>query len=318
MTLRAEIDRASERLLGRVRRTPTQHSPRLSRLSGAEVFLKLENHQLTGSFKVRGAFHKLLCLSPSALGQGVVSASSGNHGAGLAFAAAKLGCQAEVFVPETADDSKVKAIRHYGARVHVHGSDCVQAEAEARRYAGEHNGTYVSPYNDREVMVGQGTMAREILEDAGAPDAIFIALGGGGLISGVGGYLKAVTPDVRVMACSPERSPAMHRCLEAGAIIDVPCFDTLSDATAGGVEPGSITLASCQDVIDRSLLLSEGAIAQATRSLIEDEHLLVEGAAGLALAGFLAHVEEFQQQRVVIVLCGANLGKERLRALFSD
>jgi threonine dehydratase len=312
-----DVEAALARIKDHVRRTPCQHSPRLSKETGAEVFLKLENFQVTGSFKARGAAHKLLSLSPEQRAQGVVSASSGNHGAGVAYAAKTLGVKARVYVPEVADPTKIEAIQSHGAEVIVRGADCVDAESAARSDGKANGQPYISPYNDVDVLLGQGTVGAEIAAQIGHVDAVFVALGGGGLISGIGGYLKALNSSTAAVACSPERSPAMHECLLEGRIIDVPCYDTFSDATAGGVEEGSITFETCRDVIDQSLLLSEEEIAAATRSLIDGEHLLVEGAAGLALAGFLKSAEAWQGKRVVIILCGANIGKARLREILA-
>ena len=315
---RAGVEAAATLMHGHVRYTPCQFSPRLSQMTGAEVYLKLENFQVTGSFKARGAAHKLLALSQEARSAGVVAASSGNHGAGVAFASKTLEVKARIYVPEVADPAKIAAIESHGAEVIVEGADCVDAERAARAFSEAHGQTYISPYNDVEVMLGQGTIGAEIEEQVGTVDAVFVSLGGGGLISGIGGYLKALNPETKAVACSPEKSPAMHECLLAGQIIDVPCYDTFSDATAGGVEQGAITFATCQDVIDESLLLSEAEIAEATRSLIDGEHMLVEGAAGLALAGLLKTSERWQGKRVVVVLCGANIGREKLRQILSE
>ena len=310
---RRGVESAAALLNGHVRYTPCQLSPRLSQATGAQVYLKLENFQVTGSFKARGAAHKMLSLSKEARDAGVVAASSGNHGAGVAYASKTLGVKARIYVPEVADPAKIAAIESYGATVIVAGADCVDAERIARAYGEAHGQTYISPYNDPEVMLGQGTIGAEIEEQLGSVDAVFVSLGGGGLISGIGGYLKAGHHHTQAIACSPEQSPAMHECLRAGKIIDVPCYDTLSDATAGGVETGAITFATCMDVVDQSLLLSESEIAEATRQLIEDEHMLVEGAAGLALAGLLKTADSWKGKRVVVVLCGANIGREKLR-----
>ncbi len=312
-TLASEIEQAAARIAPHVRRTPVERSALLSRVSGGEVYLKLENQQVTGSFKARGALNKLSSLPPAARKAGVVTASSGNHGAAVAYGSSRLDLDTQVFVPAVASRTKIELIASYGARVEVAGDDCVQTEAHARRHAERTGSAYIPPYNDREVMAGQGTVGLEIAAQLGGVDAVFTSLGGGGLIGGIGTYLKSALGRVELVAASPERSPAMHACLEAGEILDVPCFDTLSDGTAGGVEAGSITFDVCQRVIDRSVLVDEAAIAAAMKAVIEHHRMLIEGAAGVAVAGFLQSAAAYAGKRVVIVLCGANIGVDRLR-----
>ena len=313
--LREEIDQIAARIAPYIRETPVERSDALSAASGAEVFIKLENFQVTGSFKVRGALSRLSAMTSDERGRGVVGASSGNHGAALAYGARRLEIPAVVFVPDYADPSKVAAIQRYGAEVRVHGSDCVDTERYARKWAAERGRVYVSPYNDPHVVRGQGTLGVEIRNQLGPIDAVFIAVGGGGLIAGVGAYLKTFEESVEMVACSPARSPAMHACLEAGAIIDVPCESTWSDATAGGVEAGAVTFEWCQRVVDRSLLVSEEAISSAMRDFLDQQHALIEGAAGVALAGFQQTSRDYAGKRVVIVLCGANIGIQKLADL---
>ena len=216
MELAKEVRAAGARIAGRVRRTPVERSRALIEGPG-EVWLKLENLQLTGSFKLRGATNKILSLAEEARTRGVVAASSGNHGAAVACAAKEAGCPALVFVPEGVAAGKLAAIRAWGVEVRTHGDDALLAELEARRHAAATGMTYVSPYNDAEVVAGQGTVGLELAEQLPRLDAVFVALGGGGLISGVGGYLKALRPALRVIACSPESSPVMHASLEAGS-----------------------------------------------------------------------------------------------------
>lgn len=317
MNLQAEVEAAAKRIEGHVRTTPLEQSRVLAADSnGGQVWLKLENLQLTGSFKLRGATNRIRSLDQNERTRGIVAASSGNHGAAVSCAAAAIGSRATVFVPEGAAASKLETIRAWGGEVRTHGNDCVMAEAEARRYATVNGMTYVSPYNDPLVVAGQGTLAVEIarqLPDGAALDAVFVTLGGGGLISGVGGYLKIVWPDVKVVACSPRNSAVMHASLAAGRILEMASLPTLSDGSAGGVEPGSITFDLCRHVIDESVLVSEEEIRDALRLLIGRHHTLVEGAAATAVAAFLAHRDRFANANVAIVLCGANIDANVLK-----
>jgi threonine dehydratase len=220
-----------------------------------------------------------------------------------------------VFVPHHADTEKLGKIRDLGAKVRVHGDDCVDTEAHARAWANENGQTYISPYNDSDVIAGQGTVAFELLSQVDKLDAVFVSVGGGGLISGIGAYLKARCPEVEIVACSPIQSPAMHACLEAGRIIEVPCGDTLSDATAGGVEPGAITFPLCQRVIDRSVLVDEAGIAAAMRRVHTELSLRIEGAAGVAVAAWEAEAAVYRDRRVGIIICGGNISDGAFKRL---
>jgi threonine dehydratase len=311
-TKRTIIEESSKRIAPYLRETPVERSAWLSSCSDGDVFLKLENFQITGSFKARGALNKLTSLTADERKLGVVTASSGNHGAAVAYGSNALGVDAEVYVPKSASPAKIAVIKSYGAQVELFGDDCVETEARARARAEETGRIYISPYNDETVMAGQGTVGVELHRRLETVDAVFVSLGGGGLIGGMGTYLKETLGDVEIVAVSPEQSPAMHECLEAGKIIDVPCFDTLSDGTAGGVEPGAITYEVCAQVVDRSLLVSEDAIAEAMRTFIEKHRMMIEGAAGVALAGFLQVAKDYKDKRVAIIVCGANISLEKL------
>lgn len=295
------------------------HTPLVPALELGEgnenVFFKLETVQVTHSFKARGAFAKLTALSPEARQRGVVAASSGNHGAAVAYGAHALNCTARVFVPNVADPVKVQRIRVLGAQVTQTGDDCIEAEAAARAYGEEHKMAYISPYNDLDVIAGQGTMALEILEDGPAPDAVIVAVGGGGLIGGIGALLAEKSPGTEVIAASPAQSPALHEAIQVGRAVDIPSLPTWSDATAGGIEEGALTIPLCQQVITDSLLCSEDEIERACRDLLLVGHHLVEGAAGLALAAYRQRAESLQGKRVVIILCGAAISRERIREL---
>jgi threonine dehydratase len=315
------IAAAERRVRAYVRETPVELSHGMSQRSGAAVYLKLENLQVTGSFKARGALHKLLSLDAEERARGVIAASSGNHGLALAHGALALGCQARVFVPRGASPAKVAAMRLRGAAVEEHGDDCLEAEAAARRAAASERMVYISPYNDLEVVAGQGTVAVELGRQLRELDAVYVALGGGGLIAGIATYLKTRWPRVRVIACSPERSPAMHECLMQGRIVPVACAPTLSDGTAGGVEEGAVTFELCRALVDESLLVSEDEIRRAMATFIAEEHMLCEGAAGVALAGFARHAAArpggAEGERVAIVICGANVDTATLAGVLA-
>lgn len=317
----AGVRQGAPRIAPWIHRTPVERSPRLSQ-DGVEVYLKLENHQRTGSFKLRGATHKLLSLTEAERQRGVVTASSGNHGAAVAFACSKLGAIGVVFVPQDASPAKIEAIRSYGCEVRQEGADCVISEALARQHAEQHGGVYISPYNDPWVASGQGSLGVELAEQMRALDAdldaVFIAMGGGGLISGVGSYLRQVHPHVEMVACSPANSCVMHRSVEVGRVLDLPSLPTLSDGTAGGVETDSITLSWVSRAVDRYVLVSEDEIRHAMVEIIGGHHQLIEGAAGVAVAAFLKERERYRGKTVAIVLCGANIALQVLRGVLGE
>jgi threonine dehydratase len=290
--------------------TPLERSALLSAALGCEVLLKHEEMQPTGSFKIRGATNKMRLLDRAAREAGVLTASTGNHGLASARAAALAGVRVTVYVSEIAVPSKVAGIRALGAEVVVVPGPAFAAEAAARRRAEEERRVYISPYNDLEIVAGQGTLGMELFEQEPDLDAVFISVGGGGLIGGTGTALHALNPRTQVVGVWPEASPCMLRALEAGRIIDVEEQPTLSDGTAGAVEPGSVTFPICQSVIDARIVVTEAEIAAAMRRLAETEHLMVEGAAGVALAGLTKRAAEYKGRKVAVVLCGRNIGLE--------
>ncbi|MGH7712451.1 MAG: threonine/serine dehydratase [Gemmatimonadaceae bacterium] len=308
---------ARERLAQYIRVTPNEPSPAFSERLNVDVWLKREHLQHTGSFKARGALHKLLCLTRDERRAGVVTASSGNHGAGVAWASRTLGVSALVFVPEGASTAKVDMIRRYGAIVEVHGTDGLDTEVFARQDAAKRGRTYVSPYNDADVIAGQGTVGVEIVEQLTSVDAVLVAVGGGGLIGGVAAYVKSRLPNVRVIGALPERSPVMALSVRAGRIVEFNSEPTLSDGTAGGVEADSITFELCRALVDDWVLVSENEIAAAMREFIALEHQLIEGAAAVALAALGRKAAEFRGRRVAVVLCGGNVSLETLQKVLA-
>ena len=309
--LPAAISRAERRIRDWVVETPLLASP-----IGAH--LKLEHLQHTGSFKARGAFSKLLLLSEGDRARGVIAASTGNHGAAVAFAAARLGVAGRIVVPGNADPGKVAAIRALGGVVEVHGDDSAVAEVHARRLAEREGIPYISPYNDPEVGAGQGTLGIELSGQLPAIDAVFIALGGGGLLAGVAAWLKSVRPAVRVIGCSPENSAVMIESVRAGRIVERESKPTLSDGTAGGIEAGAITFELVRALADDYVTVTEAEIRGAMRLLHETHGLVVEGAAGVAVAGYLRQAERWRGHAAVAILCGGNVTPTVLRSVLSE
>lgn len=298
-----------------VRETPLDYSPQFSERTEANVWFKLENLQHTGSFKLRGATNRLMTLSPDQRRAGCVAASSGNHGAAVAFAMKALEIDGVIFVPEHTSPTKIDAIRSYGGDVRLFGSDGLDTELHARAYADDKRMFYLSPYNDEEVIAGQGTCGVEIAAQLPDIDAIFIAVGGGGLIGGTGSVLKQHRPDIRLVACQPANSPVMTRSIEAGHVVEMASSRTLSDGTAGGIEADAITFSLCRDLVDDYVLVEEAAIAHAMCDFMDAHHQLVEGAAGVAIAGLLQASAGLEDRNVVVLVCGANISRETLRGV---
>jgi threonine dehydratase len=310
------IDEAANRIEPHVLRTPLLTSDPLSERHGADIAIKCEHLQRTGSFKVRGSANVVHSLSPDLAAEGVITASSGNHGIGVATAAASRGFACTIYLPEAAAPSKIAQIRRLGAEiVLVEGTDTSRAEMAARRAAEERGITYVSPYNDPRIIAGQGTIGKEIFEDGAAPDAVVVSVGGGGLISGIATWIKALSPATLVIGASAANDRAMAASIDAGEIITPHFEPTFSDGTAGGLEDDTITFDICRALVDRWVDISELEIAQAVASMVDDHHHLVEGAAGVALAGATRFADTNPGTRVVAVSCGANVGAASLEAM---
>ena len=294
-------------------KTPLIHSKNLSSISNTNVFLKLENFQHTGSFKLRGAMNKILNLPDKSIS--VVAASSGNHGAAVAYSLSNLKMKGLVYVPENAVSSKVKLMKKYGVEIRYSGNDSLIAESSAISYAEENNLSFVSPYNDIDVISGQGTIGVEMINQMKDLDVVFITVGGGGLISGVGGYLKSINSNIKIIGCSPENSPVMKVSLNKGKIIEFDSLPTLSEGSAGGIERDSITYNFCEEFIDDFYLVSEKEIAENIKFFIANEKLLIEGAAAVSVAAFLKNKKLFKGMNVGIIICGGNIGNDTLKSI---
>jgi threonine dehydratase len=314
-SLAIQVREAADRIRPVVLETPVEQIESLAPNSEAKVFFKLENLQKTGSFKLRGASNKILSLSPEQAARGVTAASNGNHGLGVAAAARTAGIPAEVYVSNHVSLSKARRIEEYGAQIKRIGDDPLEAELAARAAASEQGKVFISPYNDAEVMAGQGTIAVELLRQISHLDALFVAVGGGGLIGGIGAYTKSVSPQTEVVGCWPENSRVLYESIKAGQILDVPEKPTLSESTAGGLEPGSVTLKVCSQVIDSSILVSEAEILDAIRRVRALKGWVVEGAAAVAAAAFLKNAERYRGKKVAVIICGGNVSEKVLSAL---
>jgi len=248
----------------------------------------------------------------------VVTASSGNHGMACAYAAGETRVPLTVYVPAGASALKLEKIKSFGARVIQVEGDCLQAEIQARADAQNNNKRYISPYNDLQVMAGQGTIGRELLTEGQTLDAVFISVGGGGLIGGVGAWLRQHSPHTRIYGCWPENAPAMGHCLERGEIGEVDESDTLSDGTAGGVEPGAVTFDVCKQVIDEHVYVPEHAIAKHIQQFARRERMIIEGAAAVAVAALEQRAPNLKGKRVAAILCGRNIAFDTLMQVLNN
>jgi len=300
------IREAAERVYSVVRETPLVPLPRHARTPASAIaYAKLEQQQTTGSFKLRGAANKLMSLSAAEAAAGVITSSTGNHGLGVAAAAKFLGIDAEVFLSRQVTLPKQDKIRRQGARVRVVGEDPLAAELAARAAAAQSGRSYVSPYNDAFVVAGQGTIAVELLRQLPDLDAVFIATGGGGLISGIGALLHQLAPRAEVIGCWPENAAVLYESVRAGRIVEAPELPTLSESTAGGVEQGSITFELCREVMHHGVLVTEDEILSAMR-WGHRHGWAMEGASGVALAAYFKEAARYAGRKAVVLICGGN------------
>lgn len=313
MNVHDEVVAAEARIRPYVRQTPLERAFDLS--DAAQVFLKLENLQATGSFKLRGALNKLLTLDEAERRRGLVTASTGNHGLAVAHALETLGLRGSIYLPETASPQKVAMLRRYDVDLTFHGHDGVEAEREARRVSEAEGRVYVSPYNDPRVVAGQGTIGVEVLRELAGVECVMASVGGGGLIAGLGGYLKTVRKNVEIIGCLPRHSPVMYESIRAGRVVETPVQPTLSDGTAGGIEADAITFDLCRQVVDDWVLVEEDAIRQAMRLVFEQHRLVVEGSAGVTVAAFLQRQDRLRGKTVALILCGGNIDVDTFRTV---
>ncbi|KAI1358153.1 threonine dehydratase [Xylaria arbuscula] len=298
---------ARRRIRNHIYQTPLVPSRIPSSDANTRLLFKLENFQTTGSFKLRGAMSKFSMHRDHGR---LITASSGNHGIGAAFASQALGKPLTIVVPETVVPEKLEKIKSYGIDVILHGSETGLAEQHAQELAKSEGYTYISPYNDPDIIAGQGTIGLEILEQCEKVDNIFVSMGGGGLISGIGACFKAFSPRTKVYGVSATNSKALAESMVAGRVVDTVHLDTLADAVAGGIDVDTITLPLAMSVIDRVIECDEMEIRLALKELAFKENMVVEGSAALALAGFRKVADGVAGETSVVIICGGNFNSD--------
>ena len=316
--MKNEIRQARARIEDHIRLTECRRSVALSQVAGADVWLKLENTQLSGSFKLRGVMNRLLSLASAENGKRLIAASTGNHGAAFAHGVTKLGLEGLLFLPKTVTAKKLEAIKASGIPYELVGDDCVETENHAHAYAVANGDVWVSPYNDPAIVAGQGTIGLELREQVAQLDAVLIPVGGGGLAGGIGAFIKGVDPSTEIIGCEPMASAVMHESVKAGHIVEMESLPTLSDATAGGIEEGSITFDLCLKYVDSYELVDEDEIAAAIRFLHDEEEFVVEGGAALPVAVMLRRPGALRGKTVALVITGSKIDEAVLERVLSQ
>ena len=311
MVTHGDIYAARRRMGTWVRRTPFERSQLLSELTGGEVYLKLENRQLTGSFKIRGASNRIALLTPDERRRGVVAASSGNHAQGVAYAARQLGVRAAIVVPGNTPKMKRDAIRALGADLTVHGNEYMDAERLAQNMSREGGMPFLRPYNAPDLIAGQGTVGLEMVEDGPELDAVLVPVSGGGLISGVSTVIKAASK-AEVIGVQTIASPVMHESIKAGKIVDIPMYDTVAEGLHGGIEQGSVTFPICQKLVDDWIDVKEATIVDALRFMLLRQHEVIEGSGAVGVAALMENPKRFKNKRVGVVISGGNIDEDLL------
>ena len=300
----ADIQAAAARLQGQVLDTPCVESRTLSQVTGAQVFLKMENLQFTASFKERGACNKLVQLSAEERARGVVAMSAGNHAQGVAFHAQRLGIRAVIVMPRFTPGVKVARTRGFGAEVILHGDTLDAASEHARALAREQGLTFVHPFDDEAIMAGQGTLALEMLAEQPDLDTLIVSVGGGGLIAGVATAAKTLKPSIRVVGVQTRRFPSMLNAVQG---LDLPIGQSTIAEGIAVATAGAFTRQVVRNYVDTLLLVDEGDVEQAVLMLLEIEKTLVEGAGAAGLAALVRHGEQFKGQKVGLILSGGNI-----------
>jgi threonine dehydratase len=313
-----DVLRARQRIAPYVRRTPLVHSAWLSERSGADVWLKLESLQLTNSFKARGAFNAAIARLERAVPPArLVTASAGNHGRALAAAADAFKLPLVVFTPANAPAAKLDAIRRHGATLRAEAADYDEAEKQAKSFAVGEAAEFISPYNDEDVIAGAATVAIEMFEDAPQLDTLIVPIGGGGLISGIAVAATAVSPSCEIVGIEAAASCAFQTSLRAGRLVEIVPGPTIADGLGGNPDPETITFGFIKELVDRIETVTEADLRAAIAGLVEQEHLVAEGAGAAGVAALAGGRLNLRGRRVAVVVTGSNIDRARLASMLS-
>ncbi len=311
----ADVEAAAKVLDGQIVRTAFNHSRTLSEITGAEVWVKFENHQFTAAFKERGALNRLASLSEAQKKAGVIAASAGNHSQGVAYHAKRLGIPATIVMPKTTPFTKVEQTRSHGCRVLLEGMNFDEAKAEAYNVQQREGLTFIDPFDDPYVIAGQGTLALEMLDDKPDLDTLIVPIGGGGLISGMAVAAKGRNPNIKIVGVETSLYPAMKQEFESQPV-QVPGGSTIAEGIAVKVV-GRMPVDIVRAIVDDVVLVEEEDIERAITLFVEVEKTIAEGAGATGLAALLAHPAQFSGQRVGIVLCGGNIDTRLLASVLT-
>ena len=303
----SKIEKAASRLEGVIHRTELDYSTTFSYMTGNEVFLKPENLQKTGSFKIRGAYNKIAQLTKKEKEKGVIASSAGNHAQGVALGAAENDLESVIVMPEDAPIAKVTATENYGAEVVLHGSTYEEAYKKAKQLQKEEGYTFLPPFNDQAVIAGQGTIGLEIIADLDKVEFVLVPIGGGGLISGVALAVKELKPEVKVIGVEAKKAASMKESLQRGEITELEDSDT---SIADGIavkKPGELTYKICRDYVDQIVTVSDKEVANAILMLLERSKMTVEGAGAVTLAALLNNKIKVSKKKIAAILSGGNI-----------
>ena len=312
-----KIEEAYLKIKGFIRKTPLIHSAYLSELCNNNVYLKLENLQLTNAFKIRGALNRMLKLSSEEKSRGVITASSGNHAQGIALAAQHLGVSAKIVIPKNISELKLSKIKQYDVTI-IQEGDYDEVETKARNLSVRENITYISPYNDIYIITGQGTIALEIYKELENVNIIIVPIGGGSLISGIAFVAKSLNPNIKIIGVQTKGASTMYESWKAGKIVNIEEFNTLADGLLGGLESDAITFEIILKYVDEIVLVDEESIKKAINLLWKIEGQIVEGAGATVVAYILEAKKKLRNKNVVAVISGGNIENSLLDRLLRE